>query len=605
MSNIYDLDEKQEAIEQSFNKSYFLRMLSYLLPYQAKVLGVAILMVVVTLGQLAEPILMMVIIDNAIRGQSTDQIVVYIAAFLALRGLVYLCARQQTRLSNWTGQKVLFDLRQNLFEHIQKLSFDFFDGRPVGKIMSRVTSDVNAMSQFVNMGVVTITTQLITLVGIAVIILTLHWRLALMCLAVMPLFAVFLGKAHPFFHRGWARVREEHSKVNAHLNESITGIQVIQAFSRQEINSAKFSRIMAGRMEAYLKVIKLEVLFWPIIENVGALGTCLVIWFGAREYMAGALTIGTLWAFVNYLNRFWQPLSAISRVYSQMLSAMASADRVFGFLDTPPKVEDAPDAYAIPPLSGAVEFKDVTFSYVPGQPVLHKVNFAIQPGTTVAMVGPTGAGKTTIINLLSRFYDPDDGQVLVDGHVLSDVTLASFRSQLGIVLQDPFIFAGTVRENIAYGKLEAGHEEIVAAAQAVNAHDFIMRLPEGYDTVTEERGGTLSQGQRQLLAFARALLAKPQLLILDEATSSIDTETEHLIQQALARLMQGRTSFIIAHRLSTIRQADLIMVVEGGGIAERGTHEELMKQRGKYYELYTAQYRAARDTLEMVGSSQA
>ncbi|HSL94217.1 MAG TPA: ABC transporter ATP-binding protein, partial [Bacillota bacterium] len=478
---------------------------------------------------------------------------------------------------------------------------DFFDGRPVGKIMSRVTSDVNAMSQFVNMGVVTISTQLITLVGITVIILTLHWQLALMCLAVMPLFAVFLGKAHPFFHRGWARVREEHSKVNAHLNESITGIQVIQAFSRQDINSAKFSKIMSGRMQAYLKVIKLEVLFWPIIENVGALGTCLVIWFGAREYMAGALTIGTLWAFVNYLNRFWQPLSAISRVYSQMLSAMASADRVFGFLDTPPKVEDAIDAQQMPALTGGVEFDAVTFSYVPGQPVLQEVSFSVQSGTTVALVGPTGAGKTTIINLLSRFYDPDAGRVMVDGHDLAGVTLASFRSQLGIVLQDPFIFAGTIRENIAYGKLDATDEEIVAAAQAVNAHDFIMRLADGYDTVTEERGGTLSQGQRQLLAFARALLARPQLLILDEATSSIDTETERLIQQALSRLMQGRTSFIIAHRLSTIRQADLIMVVEGGGIAERGTHDELMKRRGKYYELYTAQYRAAKDNLEMVG----
>lgn len=601
MSNVYDLDEKQEEIEKSFNRNYFLRMLSYLIPYRLKVIAVGSLMVVVTLGQLAEPILMMMIIDNAIREQSSEKIALYIGIFLVLRALVYLCARQQTRLSNWTGQRVLFDLRQNLFEHIQKLSFDFYDGRPVGKIMSRVTSDVNAMSQFVNMGVVTITTQLLTLVGITVIVLTLHWKLALMCLAVMPLFAIFLGKAHPFFHRGWAKVREEHSRVNAHLNESITGIQVIQAFSRQEVNSKKFSAIMQGRMQAYLKVIKLEVLFWPIIENVGALGTCLVIWFGAREYMAGTLTIGTLWAFVNYLNRLWQPLSAISRVYSQMLSAMASADRVFGFLDTPPKVEDAPDACEMPDLTGGVEFRDVSFSYVPGQPVLHKVNLQVLPGQTVALVGPTGAGKTTMINLLARFYDPDSGQVLVDGHDLARVTLSSFRSQLGIVLQDPFIFAGTIRENIAYGKLDATDEEIEAAARAVNAHDFIMRLAQGYDTVTEERGGTLSQGQRQLLAFARALLARPHLLILDEATSSIDTETERLIQTALTRLMHGRTSFVIAHRLSTIRQADLIMVIDAGGIVERGTHEALIELRGKYCELYTAQYRASRDCLDVGG----
>jgi ATP-binding cassette subfamily B protein len=597
VSNQFDLDEKKEEQLRPFNRDYFLRMLGYLTPYRARVMMVALLMILVTAGQLAEPILMKLIIDTAIRERALAKINLYVLLFVGVRVVIWICARQQTRLSNWTGQQVLFDLRQGLFSHIQKLSFDFYDGRPVGKIMSRVTSDVNSMSQFVNAGVVTIVTQLLTLLGIAIILLSLHWQLALLCLAVMPLVAAFLSRAHPFFHRGWTAVREEHARVNAHLNESITGIQVIQAFSRQKINSGKFANILRDRMKAYLKVVRLEILFWPVIENLGALGTSLVIWYGAREYLAGALTIGTLWAFITYLNRFWQPLSAISRVYSQMLSAMASADRVFGFLDTKPRVEDAPDPLQMPEIAGRVEFSEVSFAYVVGQEVLRNVSFSIEPGQTVALVGPTGAGKSTIINLLARFYDPSTGQVRMDGYDLSEMSLQSFRSQLGIVLQDPFIFAGTIRENIEYGKLGASDDEIAEAARAVNAHDFIARLPEGYLTKTEERGGTLSQGQRQLLAFARALLAKPRLLILDEATSSIDTETERHIQDALQKLMQGRTTFVIAHRLSTIRNADVIMVIDDGTIVEKGSHSELMTMKGKYYELYTTQYKHMSDTL--------
>ena len=597
MSNLYDLDDQKEAQTRKFNKEHFFRMLGYLRPYSLKATLVCLLMIAVTAGNLAEPILIKIIVDKAIAEKNLGAINNFIALFLALRLVIWVLARNQAQILNWTGQHVLFDLRQNLFTHIQNLSFDFYDGRPVGKIMSRVTSDVNTMSQFINNGVVTIITQLLNLVGIIVILLSMHWQLSLLCIGLMPFLGYFMARVHPFFSSGWAAVREESSKVNAHLNESITGIQVIQAFSRQETNTKKFEGILESKVKTWLRVIRVEILFWPVIENIGALGMCLVIWYGAREYMSGALTIGTLWAFINYLNRFWQPLSAISRVYSQMLSSMAGAERVFGFLDTEPRVQDTPGVVDMPEIIGAVEFKNVTFGYQEGQQVLKNVDFTVEPGQTVALVGPTGAGKSTIINLIARFYDPMTGAVYVDGYDLKTATLQSFRSQLGVVLQDPFIFAGTIRENIEYGRLGATIDEVMAAAKAVNAHTFIEKLSNGYDTETEERGGTLSQGQRQLLAFARALVADPRILILDEATSSIDTETEILIQKALGELLKGRTSFVIAHRLSTIRNADVIMVVDDGRIIERGSHDELIELQGKYHALYTTQYKHMRDML--------
>ncbi|MBT9156116.1 MAG: putative ABC transporter ATP-binding protein [Firmicutes bacterium] len=600
MSNIYDLDldEQKERRVRSFNRHYLKRMLGYLRPYSGKVILVVGFMTAATLGHLAEPLLFRYIIDNAIENKDIWRLHQLIPVFLGLRAVLWVLARYQTNLLNWTGQHVLFDLRQHLFSHIQRLSFDFYDGRPVGKIMSRVTSDVNTMTQFTNNGVVTIVTQLLNLFGITAILLRLNWRLSLLCIGLMPLLGFFMARVHPFFQSGWLKVREENAKVIAHLNESITGIQVIQTFSRQTVNSTRFAAILSGKVEAFLRVIKMEVLFWPIIENVAAVGTALVIWYGAQEFISGALTVGTLWAFITYLNRFWQPLSAVSRVYSQMLSAMAGAERVFGFLDTAPRIDDTAACGDLPEIIGRVEFKNVSFGYQAGQQVLSDVSFAAEPGQTIALVGPTGAGKSTIINLVARFYDPSAGEVIVDGHDLRHVRLESFRSQLGIVLQDPFIFAGTIGDNVAYGKLAATQTEIQVACKAVGAHGFIEKLPQGYDTESQERGNAFSQGQKQLLAFARALIADPRILILDEATASIDTETERVIQQALAELLKGRTSFVIAHRLSTIRNADVILVIESGRIAERGNHDELMMLRGKYYDLYTTQHRHLCDMLE-------
>lgn len=594
--SIYDLEELEQNYER-FDRMKLRRMLSYLKPHRAKLTLDLGLMLVVTAINLFEPVLTMFIIDNAIKGGNLKLLYQLVALFLGLRVIMWQTNRWHTRLLNKTGQQVLYEMRKELFDHIQLLSFDFYDGRPVGKIMARVTNDVSAIGEFVNGSVIQLFTQALSLIGIVVIMLSMHWRLSLLCFSMLPLLFLFFMVIEQKMEKGWLQVRKQDSAINAHLNETITGMQVIQLFSRQGLNANKFLALINKRIAEYLSVCRIEFFFWPVLELLGAVGTALVLWYGTKEFMAGALTVGAIWAFLQYLDKFWQPLSAFSNIYSQMLSAMASSHRVFEFLDTEPKVVDVPDAIPMPEIMGQVEFENVSFGYQDGQTVLDDVSFTVEPGQTVALVGPTGAGKSTFINLLTRFYDPTAGSVRVDGYDLREVKLQSFRSQLGIVLQDTFIFSGTIKDNIEYGRLGAEMAEIVAAAQAVNAHGFITNNSDGYETATEERGGTLSTGQRQLLAFARALLADPRILILDEATSSIDTETEQLIQMAMQRLLQGRTSFVIAHRLSTIRNADVICVIDAGRISEYGSHAELMLRGGKYYELYTKQHQHLADII--------
>jgi len=594
--SVYDIEELEQHFER-FDRKKLARMLSYLKPHRARLMLDLALMLVVTAINLLEPVMVMFIIDNAIKNANLTMLYQLVGLLLFLRVLMWQVNRWHTQLLNKTGQQVLYEMRKELFDHIQLLSFDFYDGRPVGKIMARVTNDVNAIGEFINGSVIQLFTQALSLLGIIFIMLSMHWQLSLLCLSLLPFLGTFYMYIEHKMETGWLRMLREESAINAHLNETITGMQVIQLFSRQKLNSQKFLQLVNKRIEEYLKVCKVEFLLWPVLELLGAIGTGLVLWYGTREFVAGRLTLGVIWAFLQYLEKFWQPLSAFSNIYSQMLSAMASSHRVFEFLDTKPQVVDAPDAVPMPEIVGGVEFENVSFGYQDGQVVLDNVSFRVEPGQTVALVGPTGAGKTTIINLLTRFYDPTAGTVRVDGYDLRDVKLQSYRSQLGIVLQDTFIFSGTIKENIEYGRLGAEMEEIMAAAKAVNAHGFIMSNSEGYETKTEERGGTLSTGQRQLLAFARALLADPRILILDEATSSIDTETEQLIQRAMERLLRGRTAFIIAHRLSTIRNADVICVIDAGRIVEQGSHTELMQQRGKYYELYTKQHQHLTDII--------
>jgi ATP-binding cassette, subfamily B, multidrug efflux pump len=500
----------------------------------------------------------------------------------------------------------LFDLRQQLFDHLQWLSLRFYDGRPVGRIMARVTNDVDAINNLINSGLVTIIQQVVSLVGIVVVMFGLNWRLALLGFAVVPGMVWIVVRLRPTLETSWRNVRKANSNINANLNESISGIRVTQAFVREGVNQTKFDELNNAYYSTFMRAIKIEVLFWPLVDVFGLAGTCLVMFVGSGMVMRGELTIGYIMAFTDYLWRFWEPISAISRVYSRVLSAMASAERIFEYLDTQPEIVDSPNAHNLPAIEGEVQFENVTFRYTDGdRDVLHDISLRVRPGQTVALVGPTGAGKTSIINLLMRFYDPQEGRVLVDGHDLRDVLVPSLRQQVALVLQDSFLFSGTIADNIRYSRADATEEDIVRVAKAVQVDKFVERFSDGYKHEVNERGTRLSVGQRQLISFARALLADPKILILDEATSSVDTQTESMVQQAMHTLLEGRTAIIIAHRLSTIQRADCIFVIQDGRIVEQGTHDTLLAQGGHYANLYRRQFANWQPKAENVEESRA
>lgn len=592
----YDLDELiEEAEERPFNMEYFLRILGYTRPYRKTAIKASILTLTGIIIGLVEPLLFRKAIDDGITPGNVRILLVTLAVLLVLRFIQWAASRAQVRTINILGQQVLYDLRQNLFTHIQSLPFVFFDRRPAGKIVSRITNDVNHIGNLAASGIVNLVSQLISLVGIVGIMLYLHWKMALLSFVTIPLLGFVLTKVRWALEDAWGDTRKAVASINAHLNETIQGLSVIQAYGYEKHNSAKFREFNKKYFDAYMRAIRLDQAFWPLTDIVGAMGTAIVIWYGANAVVQGTMTIGLVWAFVNYLGKFWAPISTFSRVWSQVLSAMASAERVFTVLDLKPETgSSAQEGYIeLPRLEGEVVFENVSFAYKPGEQVLSGISFKVSPGETIALVGPTGAGKTTIINLLARFYQPSSGKITVDGYDLAEVSLPSYRSQLGIVLQDTLIFSGTIKDNLLFGKPDATMDEVVRAAKAACIHDFIESLPKGYDSEVTERGTNLSAGQRQLLAFARAILADPRILILDEATSSVDPETEQLIQQALKTLLKGRTSFIIAHRLSTVRSADRIMVIEDGQITESGTHDELVALGGRYANLYQAQFRRA------------
>jgi ATP-binding cassette subfamily B multidrug efflux pump len=586
----YEEEEEQEAAKRPFNRRNFWRMLAYARPYRRTLVAAGLFMFVVTLANLAEPIFIRYAVDQGIVGKNLTALHGVLVALVAARVVAWLAQGKQIRLIYVSGQNILYDLRRHLFDHIQTLSLQFYDGRPVGKIMSRITNDVNAIGQMVNSGLISIISQGLSLVGIMVLMLVMHTKLALLTFAAVPMLFLTFTYMRSWVEPAWLRVRRAVAGINGHLNETLQGIQVIQAFSREERNAVRFDRISGRYRRTYLRAISLELFFWPLTDVVAAVATAGVILYGAGEVVRGGVTIGLLLAFLSYMNKFWGPVSTFSRVYSQVMSAMASAERVFEFLDTKPLVVDAPGARPLPQIRGDVAFDGVCFEYEPGRPVLREMSFSVPAGTTVALVGPTGGGKSTMVNLVARFYDATAGTVSIDGQNLKEVTVASLRSQLGVVLQDTFIFSGSIKDNIRYGRLEADQPAIEEAARQARAHEFIVKTATGYETDAHERGATLSTGQRQLLAFARAILADPRILILDEATSSIDTETEALIQEALRVLLAGRTAFVIAHRLSTIRNADVIMVVDDGRIVEQGTHAGLLARRGHYWRLYQKQF---------------
>lgn len=583
--------QEEQVFERPIDWVQIRRLLGYLRPYARTVAAATCMMLVATGARLAGPYLVSLAIDTALKAGDLTRLN-WLAALLTAAHLVGWGANlYRIRLTHRAGQKALYALRQRLFAHIQTLSFKFFDGRPAGSILVRVTNDVNSLQDLFTGGIISLIQDLLTLAGIVVIMLGLHAPLAAVCFAFLPVTIAVTGRLRRQIRHGWQVVRIKLSRINAHLNEAIQGVRVTQAFVQEEENKQFFAHMNEENRRCWLDVMRRNALFNPVVEIMAAAGTMVVYWYGAEILREGRMTVGVLVAFVTYLGQFWEPINRLTQLYGQILVAMASSERIFELMDTRPAVTEKAGAPDLPPIRGRVELQEVVFEYEPGRRALDGVSLVAEPGQTIALVGHTGAGKTSIISLISRFYDVTAGAIRIDGHDVRDVTLASLRRQIGIVLQEPFLFTGTVMENIRYGRLDATDDEVIAAARAVGAHEFILRMPGGYRTEVRERGARLSMGERQLIAFARALLADPRILILDEATASIDTRTELLLQGALRTLLQGRTAFVIAHRLSTIRTADRIVVLEHGRIVEQGDHDSLMGARGVYYGLIQAQFR--------------
>ncbi len=594
MARLRNLDD--EVFEAPFDRKLFFRALAYLKPYKKEVTISGLLMIIAAACSLAAPFLLGRAIDGIINGNMRAvAIAIGLIALLTIIGA--LCLRLRVSIMDAAGRKAITTLRHDLFEHIQNLSLPFFDSRSAGKIMVRVINDVNSLNNLFTGGIINVLIDVLTLVLLVIIMLAIHWKLTLISFTTLILLFLFLTLLKSKMRKAWQIVRTKTSTMNGYLHESLAGMRVTQAFVREEVNQEIFNETNEDIKKTWLKAVSLNNLFWPVIDTLSIISTIIVYFFGmgfmTNPLMVPAITLANLTVILSYLGRFWGPINNLSNFYSSLLTAMASLERIFEIMDTKAEVFDkSPDLPELPEIQGEVTFNNVTFGYEKNQPVLKNVSFTAAPGQTIALVGPTGAGKSTVVNLVSRFYDVTDGALLIDGHDVREVKLHSLRRQMSVMLQDSFMFSGTVYNNILYGRLDATREEVIEAAKAVYAHDFIMKLPKGYDTEITERGSTLSVGQRQLISFARALLNNPRILILDEATSSIDTRTEMMIQKALDVLLKGRTSFVIAHRLSTIRKADRIMVIDDHGIKESGTHEQLMEiPGGAYRKLSEAQYK--------------
>jgi ATP-binding cassette subfamily B multidrug efflux pump len=580
-----------EVLEKPFNMNQLKRLLAYLKPYRKQVVLTVILMFVVAFLGLLSPYILKIAIDDYMDQGNLKGLAMLALILLAIDAIIMVSSRQRAITMSQVGQKALYRMRQDLFNHIQKLSFQFYDSRPAGKILVRIINDVNSLGDLLSNGIVNILVDSVTIIIVVVLMLSMSVTLTLITLTVIPLMLIVIMSLKKVIRRRWQTVRKKSSNMNGYLHESLAGMRVTQAFAREPETNRIYNELSQDIRFSWMSAIKVNNLMGPSSIIIATISTVLVYWFGISFMDSGAVTVGILVAFASYVNRFWQPVNNILNFINSILVAMASTERIFELLDTPADIIDHPDAIEMPEIKGEVTFENLSFHYEPEKPVLKNVNFHVEPGETIALVGPTGAGKSTIVNLLSRFYEPIEGRVLIDGIDINTVTMNSLRDQMGVMMQDSFIFSGTIMDNIRYGRLNATDAEVKEAARIVYADEFIRNMEKGYYTEVNERGSRLSQGQRQLISFARALLADPRILILDEATSSIDTQTEILVQKGLNELLKGRTSFVIAHRLSTIRNADRIMYIAGGNIAECGSHDELMKEKGEYYKLYLSQYR--------------
>jgi ABC-type multidrug transport system fused ATPase/permease subunit len=555
-------------------------------PYKVRTTLSIVSLLAATATALAPPFLAKYAVDDGIRRHDLAKLWWIVGAFVLAGLLNWGMSYVQTYLTGWVGERILADLRIGLFRHLQRLSLGFYERTRAGVIISRLTNDVEAIDQLVTDGVTSLVQNTLTLLGTAILLFVLDWRLALATLAVIPLMSVATVIFRIRSTRAYRAVRERLGLVTATLAEDIAGMRVVQAFTREQANTQNFRNVAERYRDSNMETVVLNGLYFPFVDLLSSIALAVVLGYGGHLYFNGDITLGTLFAFLLYVQNFFDPVQQLSQLYNTFLSATAALDKIMDVMDEAPEVQDGPETQPLPSVDGHVRFEHVRFGYGAGPDVLHDLDLDVPAGTTVALVGHTGAGKSTIAKLLARFYDPREGRITIDGHDLRDVTQASLRRQLGIVPQEGFLFAGTVTENIAFGRPDATPEQVVQAAQTVGAHDFILRLEDGYGTELQERGSRLSLGQRQLIALARALLADPRILILDEATSSVDIGTERKIERALRLLLAGRTAFIIAHRLSTIRNADLIVVLEHGRIVEQGRHDELLAEGGLYMSLY-------------------
>ncbi|MFC3885734.1 ABC transporter ATP-binding protein [Bacillus songklensis] len=581
------------VIDKPFNWQQMRRLLSYMKPYTRNLLPLSFMTVIMSMAvRLTIPVLIGVYtLDKAIIEKDMGLLVTLVFIISALYLLSYMANTLRIRWMNVLGQNVIYDLRKHLFTHVQSLSHRFFDQRSAGSILVRIMNDINSLQELFTSGVINLLTDFLLLIGILFILFSLNIKLTIAIMIILPIMFFISTNLRKKIRLSWQKVRIKQAKLNSHLNESIQGIRVTQAFTQEKENIQFFNGINNENFQSWKEAVQKNSAFGPFVEITNAVGTAILIWYGSSLVANGECTIGEFVSFAFYLGMFWEPISRLGQVYNQLLIGMASSERIFEFLDEKPIVAEAEHAITVDDLKGHIQFENVEFSYDGKRKALNGVSFSIQAGETVALVGHTGSGKTTIANLISRFYDATGGSIKIDGYPVRDLSINSLRSQISVVLQDTFIFSGTIMENIRFGNPDAADEEVIAAAKAVGAHDFIMQLSNGYETEVEERGNVLSVGERQLLSFARALLANPKILILDEATASIDTETEVNIQKALKELLKERTAIIIAHRLSTIREADQIMVLDHGNIMEKGNHDTLMEGKGIYCEFVKAQYR--------------
>lgn len=580
-------EERKERKKPTTLENYK-RIASYLAPYKKSVIALLVVVLLANLLMIAGPYITSIVIDDVIPSGNITLLIILTIAYAGIRILNGWTIRFRQYNIASLGQNVLQDMRSDLFVHMQKLSFSFFDERPHGKILTRVVNYINSLSNILSSGFINVISDVLSILVTLTIMLLIDVRLTLYSLALLPILFLVTMVIKNKQRIAYERLSQEQANLNAYIHESIAGIKTTQSFTRERFNHEVFSEVSNRQKSAFMEAVRIQILLDPIVQNFATITVALVYFLGIRGIGVDVST-GVLIAFVGYVNNFWNPIINIGNFYNSLVSGTVYLERIFEMMDIPPLITDAENAFEMPPIKGEVMFQDVTFGYEENQTIFEKLSFHVKPGETIALVGATGAGKSTIINLISRFYDIRSGAILVDDIDIRNVTVASLRNEIGVMLQQTFIFTGTIMENIRYGKLDATEEEVIAAAKVIRAHDFIKDLPRGYDTRVQERGSTLSVGQRQLISFARTLLSDPKVLILDEATSSIDTQTEILLQEGLDRLLEGRTAFIVAHRLSTIRNSDRIFYIGNQRVLEEGSHEELLAQRGYYYELYKTQ----------------